>query len=235
MTVRSRIPGSEAIDVLVPEERALAPERVLQVVVDQHLRGRRDLAAQMIEVDGEAGRSLVVAIWLARPVEVFDLALVDGIPRSGVQHAIASVHHDLQELPDHGLPARLHRNVDRAVADPPAHRRVVGESLAQGGDSRSRAIAGLAFGDRPVHCVDHVYRSRKVDVAKVEREDLVALRAPLCRGERHSKRGFCTKIVQSFSEHGSPSRWRRSIVQNVKAGLRKLSRRAHSDRTRRRR
>ena len=145
-------------------ERALAAQRVLQVVVDQYLGGRRDLTAQVVEIDGEPRRCLHVSVRLAETAEVLDLALVDRVARRRVQHAVTRVHHDLEELADDRLTTRLHGDVVGQIGKPAAHGHVVGQRLTQRSDPGRGAIPGLAVGDRPVHRLDHVGRCRQVDV-----------------------------------------------------------------------
>src|SRR5690606_17712239 len=76
---------------------------------------------------------------------------------------------------------------------------VIGERLPQLGDPRSRAVAGPAVADRLLHRLDDVRSEREIEIAEVEREDLVALRLPIGGGLGHAESGLGAEVVQAAS------------------------------------
>ena len=190
--------------------RALAAKGVLQVVVDDRSNSARragggDETAQVIEIDRKAGVGLHVAVGQAPAAVVLDHAFVDGVAGIGVEHALAGVHHRLDELADHGLAAGLHHHVGRRIAEPAAAADVGGERLTKGHDASGRAVAGLALGNGDVHRLGDVGRRGQVDVAEVEREDPIPLRCPIGSGQRDGERGLRAQIGEPFCQRHCPA------------------------------
>ena len=157
--------------------------------------------AQLVEVDAEPGRRLVVAVRQRPAAEVLDLALVDRVAGIRVEHAVARVHQRLDELGDHRLAAGLHDDVGRTELDAAVAADVVGERLAQRGDPRRRAVAGLAVGDRlgswPRRCspgVGRLMSPRWNGYTRLPRG------GPLGRRRRHGERRLGAEPVESFCE-----------------------------------
>ncbi len=173
---------------------------IVQVVVNDQPRARRDARPQVVQIDFKIFPAFDKSIRQSDTAVKLDLRLVNGVSRIRIQDFVTRVHQSQHEFSNRRFATGLYNHVFHGVVDVARAAHVVGNRLAQRRDPVIGTIPCLAVPSGFQGGFDDVFRSGDIDVAQMKRIDVIALRSKSGGFSRYGKGCLGTQVSQSVGK-----------------------------------